>query len=42
MFLGLFDADDEDPEPGLRGVLPDCLRKDEDAEVEFVMALPGI
>jgi hypothetical protein len=42
MFLGLFDTDDEDLEPGLRGVLPDCLRKDEDAEVDFVMTLPGI
>jgi len=42
MFLGLFDTDDEDLEPGLRGALPDCLRKDEDAEVDFVMTLPGI
>ena len=42
MFLGVFDTDDEDLEPGLRGVLPDCLRRDEDAEVDFVMTLPGI
>jgi hypothetical protein len=41
MFLGLFNTD-EDLEPGLRGVLPDCLRKDEEAEVDFVMTLPGI
>jgi hypothetical protein len=41
-FLGVFDADDEDLEPGLRGVLPECLRRDEDAEVDFVMTLPGI
>jgi hypothetical protein len=42
MFLGVFDTDEEDLEPGLRVVLPDCLRKDEDAEVEFVMTLNGI
>jgi len=42
MFLGLFDTDDEDLEPGLRGALPDYLRKDEDAEEDFVMTLPGI
>jgi hypothetical protein len=42
MFLGVFDTDDEDLEPGLSGVLPDCLRKDEDAEADFVMTLNGI
>ncbi len=42
MFLGVFDTDDEDLEPGLRGVLPDSLKRDEDAEVDFVMTLPGI
>jgi hypothetical protein len=42
MFQGIFDTDDEDLESGLRGVLPDCLRKGEDAEVDFVMTLPGI
>jgi hypothetical protein len=39
---GMFDTDEEDLEPGLRGVLPDCLRRDEDAEVEFIMTLPGV
>jgi hypothetical protein len=42
MFLGMFDTDEEDLEPGLRGVIPDCLRRDEDAEVEFIMTLPGV
>ncbi|KAI9744303.1 MAG: hypothetical protein M1818_002455 [Claussenomyces sp. TS43310] len=38
-FLGAFDVDDEDLEPALRGVLPECLRRDEDAEEEFVLEL---
>lgn len=42
MFLGIFDTDDEDLEPGLRGILPDCLRKDDDAEEDFVITLSGI
>jgi hypothetical protein len=42
MLLGVFDTDDEDLELGLRGILPDCLGKDEDAEVDFVMTLPDI
>jgi len=37
--LGAFDTDDEDLEPGLRGALPECLRKDEDSEQEFVLTL---
>ncbi|RDL41360.1 Uncharacterized protein BP5553_01339 [Venustampulla echinocandica] len=37
-FLSAFDVDDEDLEPGLRGALPECLRKDEDDE-EFVLTL---
>ncbi len=37
-WLGAFDVDDEDLEPGLRGALPECLRADEDDE-EFVMTL---
>jgi len=36
-FLNMFDVNEEDIEPGLRGVLPDCLRRDEDDEEEFVM-----
>lgn len=38
-FLGAFDVDDEEVEPGLRGVLPECLRKSEEDEEEFVMTL---
>lgn len=39
-FLGAFEVDDEDLEPGLRGVLPECLRKDDESEgEEFVMTL---
>jgi hypothetical protein len=38
-FLGAFDVDDEDLEPCLRGGLPECLRRDEDAEEEFVLEL---
>jgi hypothetical protein len=38
-FLGAFDHDDEELEPGLRGVLPECLRRNEDDEEEFVMTL---
>lgn len=38
-FLGAFDVDDEDLEPGLRGALPDCLRRDDGDDEEFVMTL---
>jgi hypothetical protein len=37
--LGVFDSDDEDIEPELRGGLPDCLRKDDDYEEEFILTL---
>jgi hypothetical protein len=40
-FLGVFDTDDEDIEPELRGGLPDCLRKDDEYEEEFVLTLGG-
>jgi hypothetical protein len=38
-FLRVFDADDEDLEPGLRGALPDCLQVDDDEDEEFVLKL---
>lgn len=38
-FLGAFEPDDEDLEPGLRGALPECLRRDDEEEEEFVMTL---
>lgn len=40
-FLGAFDVNDDDLEPGLRGILPDCVRRGEedDDEEEFVMTL---
>jgi hypothetical protein len=38
-FLGAFDVDDEDLEPGLRGALPECLRRDDEDDEEFVMTL---
>jgi hypothetical protein len=38
-FLGAFDVDDEDLEPSLRGALPECLRRDDEDEEEFVMTL---
>lgn len=37
--LGAFDVDDADLEPGLRGVLPDCVRTEEDDGEEFVLTL---
>lgn len=37
-FLGAFDID-EDLEPGLRGALPECLRRDDEDDEEFVMTL---
>ena len=36
-FLSAFDVDDEDLEPGLRGILPECLRKDDKDDEDFVM-----
>jgi vacuolar-type H+-ATPase subunit H len=41
-FLGVFDTDDDDLELGLRGVLPECLRKDDDYEEEFVLTLSDV
>jgi hypothetical protein len=41
-FLGAFDTDDEDLEPALRGVAPDFLMKEEDAEEDFVLTLTGV
>lgn len=38
-FLGAFDVEDEGIEPGLRGVLPECLRHGDDEDEEFVMPL---
>jgi hypothetical protein len=41
-FLKAFDVDDEDLEPGLRGMLPDCLRRMDEDEEEFFLPLPPI
>lgn len=38
-FLGAFEVDEEDLEPGLRGALPECLRGGGEEEEEFVMTL---
>ncbi|KAG0645393.1 hypothetical protein D0Z07_8993 [Hyphodiscus hymeniophilus] len=38
-FLGAFDVDHEDLEPGLRGALPECLRGVDENDEEFVMTL---
>lgn len=38
-FLGAFEVDEDDLEPGLRGALPDCLRGGGEEEEEFVMTL---
>lgn len=38
-FLSAFDVDDEELEPGLRGALPECLRKEDEDDEEFVMTL---
>lgn len=38
-FLGAFDHDDEEIEPGLRGLLPDCLRRNDEEDEDFVMTL---
>lgn len=38
-FLKAFEVDEEDLEPGLRGILPDCLKTGEEDEEEFVMTL---
>jgi len=38
-WLGAFDVDDEDLEPGLNCALPECLRSADEDDEEFVMAL---
>jgi hypothetical protein len=38
-FLKAFEVDDEDLEPGLRGILPECLRRADDEDEEFVFTL---
>jgi hypothetical protein len=38
-FLKAFEVDDEDLEPGLRGILPECLRRPDDEDEEFVFTL---
>ena len=40
-FLKAFEVDDDELEPGLRGVLPECLRRMDEDEEEFVMPLPS-
>ncbi|TVY90429.1 hypothetical protein LAWI1_G001582 [Lachnellula willkommii] len=40
-FLSAFEVDDDELEPGLRGALPECLRKDDEDDEEFVMTLGG-
>jgi hypothetical protein len=40
-FLEAFNADDEDVEPGLRGLLPESLRRAEEDDEEFVMPMPS-
>ncbi|CZR69163.1 uncharacterized protein PAC_19063 [Phialocephala subalpina] len=39
-FLKAFEVDDEDLEPGLRGVLPECLRRMDEEDDDFLMPLP--
>ncbi|PMD32023.1 hypothetical protein L207DRAFT_500390 [Hyaloscypha variabilis F] len=38
-FLKAFEVDDEDLEPGLRGIMPECLRRPDDDDEEFVFTL---
>ncbi len=38
-FLEAFEVDDEDLEPGFRGALPECLKRADDEDEEFVMTL---
>lgn len=38
-WLSAFEVDDEELEPGLRGGIPECLRRMDDEEEEFVMTL---
>ncbi|KAM3078545.1 hypothetical protein ACMFMG_006417 [Clarireedia jacksonii] len=41
-FLSAFDVDDEELEPGLRGALPECLKKFDEDEEEFIMTLGDV
>jgi len=38
-FLKAFEVDDEALEPGLRGIMPECLRRADDEDEEFVLTL---
>ena len=38
-FLKAFEVDDEDLEPGLRGIMPECLRRPDDEDEDFVFTL---
>lgn len=38
-FLSAFDVDEEELEPGLRGIMPDSLRGQDEDEEEFVLTL---
>jgi hypothetical protein len=38
-FLKAFEVDDEDLEPGLRGIMPECLRRPDDDDEDFVFTL---
>lgn len=40
-FMKAFEVDDEDLEPGLRGEMPECLRRMDEDDEEFVMTLGG-
>lgn len=40
-FLKAFEVDEEELEPGLKGVLPECLRRMDEDDEEFVMPLPS-
>jgi len=40
-FLQAFEVDDEDLEPALRGALPECMRRGDEEDEEFIMLAPG-
>jgi len=39
--LQAFEVNDEDLEPALRGALPECMRRGEEEDEEFIMLAPG-
>jgi len=39
-FLKAFEVDDEDLDPSLRGILPECLRRADEDDEEFIMPMP--